>query len=285
MRFTTLPQMLAYSSTVRFGRGADDKVEIIGAFLETNSLFELYLATIEADVIRPEHHLDLPFLTDGSKVDDSNDSDWKSPDDLARWEMVHVLATRGDISTRDRSYKVVAAAMPLRGLPSATGSIRSVPRADMLLAGDGKLGVAAVRVQDTHPLLALVEGLDCLAHLNKPRVKERILAEVQRKVPGVGTVDAIDQIVLLGPPSWWGSFTERDQERRSGWTNANVMWKAIGELREGGVQVSTLSVGGPWQQGMFSLGTAEYAAAPEVPEDEEAEDAAAPDDAPEPEEA
>lgn len=261
MRFTTLPQMLAYSSTVRFGRGADDKVEIVGAFLETNNLYDLYVATVEADVIRPEHHLDLPFLTESGKDDD----DWKSPDDLPRWEMVHVLAARGDVTTQERAFKVLASAVPLRGLPSATGSVRVTPRADMLLAGDGSLGVAAVRVQDTHPLFALVEGLDCVAHLNKPRVRERILAEIQRKVPSATPLAAIDQVVLLGPPSWWGAFAGHDPERRSGWTNAHVMWKAMEELREGGIQVSAVSVGGPWKQGMFSFGAAHYAEAPPVP--------------------
>ena len=264
MRFTTLPQMLAYSSTMRFGRGSDDKVEIIGAFLETNSLLELYQATVDADVIRPEHHLDLPFITEGARVDES-DSDWKSPDDLARWELVHVLATRGDIPTSERTYRVVAAAMPLRGLPSATGTMRSTPRADMLLTGDGRLGVGAVRVEGSHPLIALVEALDALAHLNKPRVKERILAEVNRKAKPAPTVDAVDEVVLIGTSDWWGSFAGQDPERRSGWTNAHVAWKSIEELSAGGIGVSTLTVGGPWRQGMFSLGTARYAEEPPEP--------------------
>lgn len=264
MRFTTLPQMLAYSSTMRFGRGSDDKVEIIGAFLETNSLYELFQATVEADVIRPEHHLELPFITAGARVDDS-DNDWKSPDDQARWELVQALAARGDIPTPERSYKVVAAAMPLRGLPSATGATRATPRADMLLCGEGRLGVAAVRVQATHPLLALVEGLDALAHLNKPRVKERILAEVNRKASPAPPATAVDEIVLIGTSDWWGSFTGADPERRSGWTNAHVAWKAIEELAAGGIGVSTLTVGGPWRQGLFSLGTARYAEQPPEP--------------------
>ena len=264
MRFTTLPQMLAYSSTMRFGRAPDDKIEIIGAFLESNSLYDLYLATIEADIIRPEHHLELPFITAAAATFEASDEDWQGPDDSDRWSLVQALAQRGGISTGDRTYRIIAAAMPLRGLPSAVGASRSTPHADMLLTTDDELAVATVRAREMHPLLALVEGLDALAHLNKPRVNERILAEVKGKVPESKDVSAIDEVIVLGPPAWYKRFKDLDQERRSGLSNAHVTYKAIEQLRQGGVRVSLLEVGGNWRQGLFSIGMSRYAEAPPV---------------------
>jgi hypothetical protein len=131
----------------------------------------------------------------------------------------------------------------------------------LLLAGE-ELGVAAVRVTDTHPLLALVDGLDALAHLNKPRVNERILAEVRATVTDGASVRAIDEVVVLGPPDWYAHHAARDQPRRSTWSNAHVMYKAIEELREGGIRVSLLEVQGSWRAGLFNVGMSSYADAP-----------------------
>jgi hypothetical protein len=262
MRFSTLPQVLAYYRSVQYGRGAEGKVEIIGAFLETNSLADLFRGTVDADVVRPEHHIDLPFLVhtaDEPQSTDEDDGGLGDSNAAERLELVRALARRGELSTLDRSFRVCSWRVPMRGLPSATGSMRQTPHADLLLATPEAVAVASVRASEHHPLIGIIEGLNHLAHLNKARISERVRAELAGRWSDLGGDLAIDEVVLVAPRSYYERFANDDRERRSGWTNAHVAHKARAELREAGIRLSLVQIEGDWQRGFFTASLSDYA--------------------------
>ncbi len=262
MRFSTLPQILAYYAAPHYGRAGEGKADIIGAFFESNSLADIYRATVDAAVVRPEHHLAMPFLDEDARGPARTDGDPAS--------LVAALAERGQVPGRSGNWDVVGTRVPLRGLPPTTGGMGS-EYADLLLWRDGGVGVGYVPPQAVPPIVALVAVLHGLAHLNKPPVREALGAELESLGKPLRS-DAPSAVFVVAPAAWWKEAAEGEPRRRSGWTNAEVFHLASEQLADIGVEVAALGAEGDWRRGYFTLSAAPYPTPHEEPSEESEED-------------
>ena len=258
MRFSTLPQILAYYAAPHYGRAGEGKADIIGAFFESNSLADIYRATVDAGVVRPEHHLAMSFLAEDARGPAYADTD--------RASLVAALAERGHLPGHSGNWDVVGTRVPLRGLPPVTGGTGS-EYADLLLWRDGGVGVGYVPPESIPPVVALVAVLHGLAHLNKPRVREALGAELESGGKPLRP-DAPSAAFLVAPAAWWNQAAEGEPRRRSGWTNAEVFHLASEQLADVGVEVVALGVDGDWRRGFFTLSAAPYPTPHEEPSEE-----------------